>query len=185
MKELGYISSLVHKVKQKDVLAMRTLYETFSKEMLATSQRITNSKADSEDILQDAFLNSFDKIGQLKDENHYGPWLKRIVVNKSLTVIKKRVNYSDVDILEQYAEEVESKAWYEEISFDKIKKAVQDLPDGSREIFSLYLFEGYKHREIAEFLNVSESTSKSQYRYALKLLRNKLKKEQWIDSNNI
>ena len=81
--------------------------------------------------------------------------------------------------------EEESKPWYEEISFEKIKKAIQDLPDGSREIFSLYLLEGYKHREIAEVLNVSESTSKSQYRYALKLLRNKLKKEQWIDSNNI
>jgi len=184
LKELGYISSLVHKVKQKDVLAMRTLYEAFAKEMLATSQRITNSKADSEDILQEAFLSSFDKIGQLKDENHYGPWLKRIVVNKSLTAIKKRISFSNVEDIDPFVEE-ETKPWYEGICFDKIKSAIQDLPGGSREIFSLYLLEGYKHREIAEVLDISESTSKSQYRYALKILRNKLKKEQWIDSNNI
>jgi len=184
LKELGYISSLVQKVKRKDVLAMRTLYEAFAKEMLAASQRITNSKADSEDILQEAFLNSFDKIGQLKDENHYGPWLKRIVVNKSLTAIKKRITFYEVEEIEPFVVE-DTNPWYEGISFEKIKSAIQDLPDGSREIFSLYLLEGYKHREIAEALNVSVSTSKSQYRYALKILRNKLKKEQWIDSNNI
>ena len=155
---------------------MRTLYEKYSKEMLAASFRITNNLQDSEDILQEAFLNSFQKINQLKEANKYGGWLKQIVVNKSLASIKKRVNFNELSVVENRAVE-EEENWFEEISFEKIKEAIQELPEGSRQVFSLFLLENYKHKEIAELLGISISTSKSQYRYALKLLKSKLKNE--------
>lgn len=154
---------------------MQSLYESFSQEMMATSQRITNSRVDSEDILQEAFMTSFRKIGQLKDELGYGGWLKRIVINSSLRQVKSRRNYTDLQTLELEESAEQEGRWYEGISFDLIRQAIQELPDGCREIFSLYLLEGYKHREIAEALEVAVSTSKSQYSYALKLIRTKLK----------
>jgi len=166
----------VHQVKKNDVVAMRTLYDKYSKEMLATSYRITNNLQDSEDILQDAFLASFQKIHQLKENGKYVGWLKQIVVNKSLAQIKKQVHFKELNIVEDKAEENEAN-WFEGISFEKIKEAIQELPEGCRQIFSLYLLENHKHKEIAELLGISISTSKSQYRYALKLLKDKLKNE--------
>lgn len=174
MKELSYISSLVQKAKKQDILAMRTLYEAFAKEMMATSQRITNHKADAEDILQEAFVISFQKLDQLKDGAKYGGWLKQIVINQSLNFVKRKRNYSSLDQVQEFAEAKEEESPFQGIDFSKIKEAMHQLPDGCREIFSLHLLEGYKHREIAEVLKISNSTSKSQYRYAIKLLREKL-----------
>ena len=153
---------------------MRSLYEAFSKQMMATSLRITNSKPDSEDILQESFLHSFQKIEQLKVDEHYGAWLNQIVVNASLKHVKNRIDYTTLFEIGHVADVQEEARWYEGISFQSIKKEIQNLPDGCREIFSLYLMEGYKHTEVAKLLGVSVSTSKSQYRYALKLLKEKL-----------
>jgi len=153
---------------------MQGLFNSFSKEMMATSQRITNSKVDTEDILQEAFLKSFQKIGQLKEDKLYGGWLKQIVINASLQLVKKRINYSTLEQAPEIEAETSESNWYEGIPFDTIKQAIQNLPDGSRAIFSLHLLDGYKHKEIAEVLGVSISTSKSQYRYALKLLKEEL-----------
>lgn len=153
---------------------MRALYDAHSKQMMATSLRITNSLSDSEDILQEAFIQSFQKLSQLKVDAQYGGWLKRIVVTKSLQWIKKRRHFET--LMDQNSEMVEedNNDMYKKVSFEEIKKAILDLPAGCRVIFSLYLLEGYKHKEIADELDISISNSKSQYRYALKLLREKL-----------
>ncbi len=156
------------------MVAMRSLYETFSKEMMATSLRITNQLADSEDVLQEAFITSFQRINQLKEEGKYGGWLKQIVINQSLNFVKKKRNYASLEVMPECSEAQEDSFDARVFVFDKIKEAIHKLPNGSREIFSLYLLEGYKHKEIAEKMNISVSTSKSQYRYALKLLREKL-----------
>ncbi len=174
MTDSNYISSLVKRAKKKDTLAMRALYDAHSKQMMATSLRITNSLSDSEDILQEAFIQSFQKLSQLKVDAQYGGWLKRIVVTKSLQWIKKRRHFET--LMDQNSEMVEedNNDMYKKVSFEEIKKAILDLPAGCRVIFSLYLLEGYKHKEIADELDISISNSKSQYRYALKLLREKL-----------
>lgn len=154
---------------------MQGLYKIFAKELLATSQRITNSLKDSEDILQEAFLNSYHKINQLKEDKNYGAWIKKIVINASLQWVKKRQHFENLDVIEFADDKLdEDNNLYSHVSFDILKQAIQNLPNGSREIFSLHLIEGYKHREIAEELKISVSTSKSQYRYALKVLREKL-----------
>lgn len=174
MNDSNYIASLVRKVRKNDPIAMRTLYEAHSKQMMATSLRITNNTGDSEDIIQEALIQSFQKIGQLKTDDKYGAWLKRIVTSKSLQVIKKRITFSDLSEVSDIYEADDEQGWYRDITFDKIKNELQNLPNGCRTIFSLYLLEGYKHKEIAEELGISVSNSKSQYRYALKLLREKL-----------
>jgi len=171
----NYIQELVTRVKQQDLLAMKMLYEQLAKEMLTTSFRITKNLEDSEDILQEAFLKSFQDINSLKEPAKYVGWLKRIVINKSLNSIKKKIRFDTIENIPEPLEEDDS-SWYEDISFEKIRVHIQKLPEGSRQIFSLYLLEGYKHKEIAEILNISISTSKSQYQYALKLLKEMLSK---------
>jgi len=97
-----------------------------------------------------------------------------MVTNKSLQLIKNRITFCEISEAQEAYEDEVVVHWYRDITFDKIKEELQDLPIGCRTIFSLYLLEGYKHKEIAKELNISVSNSKSQYRYALKLLREKL-----------
>jgi len=168
------IQDLVKRAAENDISAVRDLYDKYSREMLSVSYRITGNMSESEDILQEAFLTSFEKIHQLEKATAYSGWLKRIVTNKSLSVIKKRVHFSEVNEIPEWEEE-DTNPWYSGISFDKIRDAIQELPEGCRQVLTLYLLEEYKHREIADMLNISVSTSKSQYQYALGLLRDKLK----------
>jgi len=173
MKDTTYIASLVQQLRQKEVLALQGLYKIYAKEMMSSSLRITNSIKDSEDILQDSFVDSFNKIKQLKENKSYGAWLKRIVINASLKWVKQKRSFENLNTME-IVESSEDDCSYQDVPFETIQKAIQNLPDGCREIFTLYLLEGYKHKEIADELGISTSTSKSQYRYALKLLKEKL-----------
>ena len=170
MRDFNYIAELVNRVKQDDLLAMKVLYNEFAKEMLTASHRITQNLSDAEDIIQESFMTSFNKISKLKESRNYGAWLKRIVINNSLNLVKKQIHFEEVSSISEAPDEDEDN-WYENIPFDKIKGAINELPDGCRNVFSLYLLENYKHREIADLLNISVSTSKSQYRYALKLMK--------------
>jgi len=167
--------NIIQKAIKGDHSAFKELYRLYSTEMFSTSYRITNHKEESKDILQEAFLTSFQKIQSLKDAKAYRPWLKKIVINKSLAFL--RVNKKEYEL--QDIEEVEtggSQNWYSEISIEQIKKEVQNLPHSSRTIFALYAFEGMLHKEIASILNISNSTSKSQYKYACTILKQRLTK---------
>ena len=176
MKSINIITEAVKKIKTKDRLAMNLLYTRYVKEMLTFSYRITNNMDDAEDVIQESFLSSFLKINQLKDPNHYSYWLKRIVLNNSLKVVKNKVYFKPIEE-EDFEDVQDNEKWYENIQFETINKTIQSLPNGCREILTLYLLDGFKHKEIAEVFKISVSTSKSQYRYALKLLKKQLRKE--------
>lgn len=141
--------------------------------MFTLSYRITGSKMDTEDILQESFMSSFTKINELKESKQYFAWLKRIVLNNSLKAIKNKKYFDSLEMLHEVPEDIEDTKWYEKIPFSAIREAIDELPNGSKQIFTLYLIEGFKHKEIGEMLSISSSTSKSQYRYALRLLKNK------------
>lgn len=154
---------------------MRQLYDAYQRAMLTTAYRMTNSMPDAEDVVQEAFIQSFQKIRQLREARQYGGWLKRIVVNKCLERQRKHTRWEPVTT-QVGAEEEVAEAWYVGIPMEEVRGAIQRLPDGCRQVLALYLLEDYKHREIAEQLRISVSTSKSQYQYALRLLRTQLQK---------
>jgi RNA polymerase sigma-70 factor (ECF subfamily) len=144
------------------------LYKLYSKGMFNVCMRMLNKREIAEDVLQEAFADAFRQIGSFRFESTFGAWLKQIVVNKCMTEMKKSYNgpeYLDdmekIDVVDQDNGAVDE----EELAMnvERVKRAMVQLPDGSRSIFSLYLFEGYDHTEIAEILKISESTSKSQY----------------------
>jgi len=133
--------------------------------------RIVSNEAEAEDILQEAFISAFKSLHLYRGDASFGSWLKRIVVNKAINVLKGRKTErfpddEDFDIQEEETTEREFK-----FSIDQVRKALDCLPDGYRSVLSLYLIEGYDHSEIAEILGISESTSKSQFNRSKKKLR--------------
>ena len=156
-------------------MAAFNLYNNYSKAMYNALLRITNDPEEARDLLQESFVKAFRKIQDLDDPMAFGGWLKRIVVNTGLEHVRKRkYNYEDIENQPE-AESDESDEIDERLIDDEIlHKAIKELPDGCRTILCLHLLEGFKHKEIAAKLDISESTSKTQFRHAKKLLKTKL-----------
>ena len=159
--------------KQGDVGAQYKLYALYSRAMYNICYRMTNQQEEAEDVLQEAFTYAFRKLDTFRFESSFGAWIKRIVVNTCINHLKKRrldLIYTDTAI--DVAPE-ESDVDYEDVKLEveKVRKALEMLPDGYRVIFSLYLLEGYDHKEIAEIMKISESTSKSQFLRAKKKIK--------------
>jgi RNA polymerase sigma-70 factor (ECF subfamily) len=155
--------------------AQRDLYLRYVDAMYHTVIRMAPSAEDAKAILQDAFIKVFQKLDQFKGESTLGAWIKRIVINTTLNFLRsrKRIGYLPPEMAENltHAQETEM----EEIDLHRVHNAVKTLPEGCRLVFNLYLLEGYQHREIAQILGISESTSKSQYQRARRLLQQQLK----------
>ncbi|MCB2218781.1 MAG: sigma-70 family RNA polymerase sigma factor [Bacteroidetes bacterium] len=146
-------------------MAQYRLYQLYAKAMFNVAWRIMNSREEAEDMLQESFTDAFKRLNSFRYESSLGTWLKRIVVNNCLNEIKRRkADLQYVDDMQTYDGNTEEEAGYKPwLTVDNVKQAMEKLPNGSRMIFSLYLLEGYDHREIAQILNISESNSKSQY----------------------
>ena len=141
--------------------------------LLLYARQRTGNLEDAEDMLQEAFSEAFITLDRFRFESTFGTWLKRIVVNKCINEIKrKKTDLKFSDEMEHYEENyIEEDQGLSNLNIDLVKAAMNELPNGSRVIFQLYLLEGYDHREIAQILDVSESNSKSQYMRA----KNKIK----------
>lgn len=167
---------LIERCKSGDSIAQEEIYRRYAKNMYNTAFRILGHNAEAEDVLQESFLEVFTKISDYRGDSTFGAWLKRIVINRSISVLRKRkLELVDNSNFENIAEEdldFEIKDVNEDM-VKWVKRGIDSLPDGYRVVLSLYLLEGYDHVEIAQILNISESTSKTQYSRA----KAKLKKE--------
>ena len=164
---------LIQLLREGDRKAQFEVYQRYAKAMLNTAFRIVHSETEAEDVLQEAFVDAFTGIHRFKGEATFGAWLKRIVINKSIDAIKKRK--LDLTPLEDYhqavGEETEDNSYDPDWTFDEVRQGIEKLPEGFRLVLSLYLIEGYSHEEIARIMDISISTSKSQYHRAKKKLR--------------
>jgi RNA polymerase sigma factor (sigma-70 family) len=167
---------LISRCRAGDRDAHYKLYRQYSKAMYNVGFRITGNADDADDVLQEAFISAFRNLDSYRGDASFGAWLKRIVVNKAINAVQKRKHESLPDD-EQWdvPEPVESGEYREELTVDRVKRAIAQLPDGYRTVLSLYLIEGYDHQEIAEIMSISESTSKSQLNRAKGKLREYLK----------
>lgn len=143
--------------------------------MYNVALRIVNDDAEAEDVLQEAFLDAFNRMGDFRQETTFGLWLKQIVINRSINYLRKRkIETVGVDNAEDIADEQEPDVEATQLKVEAIKAAMTELPDGYRVVLSLYLFEGYDHEEIAHILKITENTSRSQYMRAKKKLNSLL-----------
>ena len=162
----------IKQLKKGNELAAFNLYNSYSSAMYSTHIRMVNDGEQAKDLLQEAFVKAFKKIEDLDEPKAFGGWLKRIVVNTGLEHVRKRkYDFEDVDEIDGLEEEIENDQLIEN---ETIHAAIKSLPDGCRTVVCLHLLEGYKHKEIADQLGISESTSKTQYRHAKTLLKKKL-----------
>jgi len=168
-------ADLIEQCRQGSREAHYRLYKLYAKSMYNIGYRIVNNTGEAEDVLQEAFISAFRNLEYYRGDASFGSWLKRIVVNKAINVLKKRrMEYyqegDEVDVAE--TADVEEREF--PFSVEQVKQAIAALPDGYRAVLSLYLLEGYDHAEIAEILGISESTSKSQFNRSKKKLLNLL-----------
>jgi RNA polymerase sigma factor (sigma-70 family) len=158
--------NLVVECKQGSKKACYELYKLYSKAMLNVAFRIVGNIAEAEDVLQEAFVDAFGKLKDFRQDTTFGLWLKQIVVNRSINLLRKR----KLDLVDLDGEQIENIAGEEEEDDDetqykaaRVKDAMKLLPEGYRLVISLYLLEGYDHEEIGQILNISENTSRTQF----------------------
>jgi len=171
---------LVVECKKGSKKACYELYRLYSKAMLNITFRIVGNIAEAEDVLQEAFLDAFNKVKDFRQDTTFGLWLKQIVVNRSINLLRKR----KLELIELEGEQLENIP-DEEVEDDEevqykaaqVKEGIKELPEGYRLVISLYLIEGYDHEEIGQILNISENTSRTQFlRAKRKLIENLNKK---------
>ncbi len=162
--------TLVEQCKTGNPSSQYELYSLYVDAMFNVGLRFLGNKEDAEDIVQDSFVDAFKKLNSFKYESSFGAWLKRIVINKSINHLRaKRVPLVPMEAHEFHLadeEPVEADA----VDVQKVKRGIAQLPEGYKQIINLYLIEGYDHVEIGEILDISISTSKSQYHRAKKKL---------------
>lgn len=172
---------IIEKCIAGDIKAQFILYKMYSRAMYNIAIRILNNKMDTEDVLQESFITAFGRLGELNNVKAIGSWLKRIVINNCISHIRSsRMTFEDI---EDNKFESEDDRFELDDSIDPtiVHKAIKELPDGCRTVLVLYALESYKHREIAEMLGITESTSKTQYRRGLILLNKKLKHKIYVN----
>ncbi len=172
------LTVIVGKASRGDESARAMLYQQFAQKMFSICVRMTGSRNDAEDLLQESFIKAFGSLHQLKQQQLFEPWLRTIVVNQCIRHVKKAVSWQVLDENTTGHLEEEGIDWLQSIGFEQIHESIKSLPVGCREIFNLYVLEDYSHQQIAEALAISVSTSKSQYHRARQLLKERLLK-QW------
>ncbi len=161
-----------------DRLAQRNLYDLFSKRMYVVCLRYTKSQQEAEDVLQDSFIKIFNNLKNYRGESRLGYWIKRIIINTALNSQRKKLYmYPMVDI-EDVHHVFDQNKTISNLQLEELLNIIRTLPTGCRTVFNLFAIEGYSHREIAEMLEVSEGTSKSQFSRARKLLQEKIAEEE-------
>jgi len=158
--------------------AQAEVYQLFSGKLFALSLKYSKNKSDAEDVIQDSFIQAFQRIGQFKNKGSFEGWLKRIVINTALQKYRDKsplqLVKSDIDLTNVEGESLHIDYAEEDIGVDYLLKMIQQLPDRYRLVFNLYVLDNFSHKEIAKMLKISEGTSKSNLSRARKLLQEKL-----------
>lgn len=166
---------VVEDCKSGNRKAYNELYNSYARAMYNICHRMMNNAEEAQDMLQESFVDAFRRIDTFRFESTFGAWLKKIVINKCINALEKRriswvtegFDYVEMaDTGDDRPDEEELK-----LSVERVKMAMNRLPEGARVIFSLYLLEGYDHTEISEILHISESTSKTQFMRARQMVK--------------
>ena len=167
---------LIKACKNNNLKAQMQVYLMYKDMLYNVSLRIVKNKQDAQDTVHDAFIKAFQNISTLENDLNLGAWLKRIVINCSLDFLRKKKRLDGLqDSIESQKDEEDTEA-FEDISLkvEEVKKAIYNLKDKYRIIMVLYLIEDYTHKEIAEQLDMKESTVRNQYIRGKRLLKQQL-----------
>lgn len=166
---------LIKACKQGKLWARKEVYEQYAPLMMALCRRYTGNEADAQDVLQEGFLKIFTQIEQFAATGEFGGWIRKVFVNTSLDFLRTRKRIAQKEVLmDEHEFFVEKTSPSNLPSADELMECIDELPDMSRVVFNLYAVEGYRHKEIAEMLNMPEGTSRSHFHRARQLLQEKV-----------
>lgn len=177
--EQQHITELLVACKKGSSTAQFEIYKLYYKAMFNTALRILQNSYDAEDVMQEAFLNAFTKLDSYKGEVPFGAWLKRIVINKSLTEIKKKNKLQEVNLevvdrkleSDDGREEEEAKIDYVNLKVREVSEAMSMLKESYRTVLNLSLIEGYDNEEVASILGMSHENCRTTISRAKSRLR--------------
>ncbi|MEM1326717.1 MAG: RNA polymerase sigma factor [Bacteroidota bacterium] len=167
----------ISRAKANDPKAQQWIYNRFAPQMLGVCRRYVKSTEDAEDVMVEAFFKVLSKLKQFSGNGSFEGWIRRVMVNESLMFLRKNHALKEATDLENIDLPETRISALEELKAQDILRLLDDLPIGYRTVFNLYVIEGYKHREIAEELDISINTSKSQLIYAKKRMQELLRKQ--------
>ncbi|UMB60969.1 RNA polymerase sigma factor [Lutibacter sp. A80] len=165
-------NSLIEKCKNGDTSAQFAIYKQYYKAMYNTSFRIVNDCFETEDIMQESFLAAFTKLHTFSQNVTFGAWLKRIVINNSITALKKNNKLNTVPIENTVTAEINDEIPdYNELNVKNILAALNTLKNNYKVALTLYLIEGYDYEEIAQIMDISYENSRTTISRAKNKLR--------------
>jgi RNA polymerase sigma factor (sigma-70 family) len=168
---------LVERSRQGDNEAFGALYHRHSRELYNTICRLVGHTAEAEDLLQESFITAYQALSKLDHQASFGAWIKRIAINKSITLLRRRkARFVELDPERDPAEEEGVDEMEFELKVEEIKKAINKLPEGYRTVVNLYLIEDIPQEEIAGMLGISYNTVRTQYHRAKARIWESLKK---------
>ncbi|MEN8186532.1 MAG: RNA polymerase sigma factor [Bacteroidota bacterium] len=172
-----HIKPLLTGCNKGDQNAQFELYKMYYKAMYNTAYRILNDSYEAEDVMQEAFLSAFTKLDTFKGEVTFGAWLKRIVINRSLTQLKRinridETSFEDVEYkMEVISDEDNRNHDYSELKAKEIVQTMQQLKESYRVALSLSLIEGYDNEEVAQIMKISDANCRTMISRAKSKLR--------------
>lgn len=174
-----HIDELLEQCRRGDERAQMKVYNKYSKAMYNVALRIVKDSAEAEDIMQECFLKAFKNLNSFEGTSTFGAWLKKIVVNHSISVYNKNTKYQEVQYSDQfkYAAEESSGIAEDEEQNPKVKmilKTMESLKENYRVALTLHLIEGYDYEEISEVLNITYANCRTTISRAKESLRTKL-----------
>ena len=168
--------------KINNAIAQEFLYNKFSPKMLGVCYRYAYNREDAEDMLQEGFIKVFTQLHQFRNDGPIEGWIRRVVVNTCINIIKKNKKFDDtIDISNAAAIQSKDAFITSIIQAKEIVECIRLLPLGYRTVLNLYAIEGYSHHEISRMLEIEEVTSRSQYARAKKMLESILINKEIIE----
>jgi RNA polymerase sigma-70 factor (ECF subfamily) len=160
-----------------DARAQKSLFDRFAPKMMGVVLRYVNDRERANDILQDSFIKVFQNLTSFKKDGSLEGWVRRIVVNTALDYLRRNKKYlGHVEINDISLDASKNSDAIGKLEEESLLTIINSLPEGYRVVFNLYAIEGYSHKEIADQLNISEKTSKSQYSRAKTAIQKLLEK---------
>ena len=168
-------NQLIKKAAKNNREAQHVLFEKHAPKMLSVCRYYVKDVQKAEEVMLNGFFKAFTKLETFKNEGSFEGWLQKIMVRESISFLRlqKQIEFSmeEVENLNEHAITLET-----DLEVVEIQQLIDELPDGYKMVFVMYAMEGYKHHEIAEMLNISEGTSKSQLYKARQMLQQRIKK---------
>lgn len=166
---------LIDGCKRKEEKFQKALYDLYARKMMAVCMRYVNRREIAEDLLQEGFIKVFTAIETFNFAGSFEGWMRRIFVNTALEYLRKNdVLRETVDLEEPSVFLEPESSVVDRLSADELMEVIAQLPAGFRTVFNMFAIEGYSHKEIADTLGITESTSRSQFTRAKKVLQKKL-----------